>query len=661
MIPFIVFVIITSISGYAQHFDPGVVHVLEAMNEGQSKINYTGAVCAIVNPINADSSKINARDMNECVVALCGLPTENKSVYVTNSNFDQYITAELKTKIDKLVPDLNKALDKTQKINQEIAAAIEKQIFKDGAINSNPKQWSDDFRSHLSKTIFEPFLEISINLEMPIGKRLQVKANPSAKASEEFKEQLEEYAGNYAFYSNNNYNQFMEKGLYSESEMISLARERLKKLNILYHDEFKKISEIDRKFYESSAKSTEEMMASPGEENAYSIFSNLEYMEEEASKYEPSLKISTRQPVCSNESKCEKIYQKHLEQQNIDKRLAVFKQRLVDPKVREKALNNCKAQIIATATTAADKTIAARIVKQVKQQISENVFAKFSNHSREILKNYFDDNIKTSPKTLESYVKEEKDSLLKFKYKLNGYIREDSSGIAAMSQEVALAQALNIADDPDDINALSDASNPCSGTPMNNAWDSYLASDKIKNMPKEHRESFGDLGDLARKDHIFISDFTCHHELRGRSIIAHELGHAINQIFATSKLSEQSAKTYKSLRSCATENYVDFIPDMVHFSQTGDGLRTEEDTADLLAYMTFADKNDLFTCSLVKSSFNEKSYDDLNLIMNDGDSHSTPFFRLIMEAANKGIDLPISCQKAIEPMKDKMRVRKCIH
>jgi hypothetical protein len=141
--------------------------------------------------------------------------------------------------------------------------------------------------------------------------------------------------------------------------------------------------------------------------------------------------------------------------------------------------------------------------------------------------------------------------------------------------------------------------------------------------------------------------------------VAHELGHAINQIFASLKLSTESAKKYKDLRKCATDNYINQAADTTIFSTPGDGIYTEEDTADLFSYMTYSDPKNLFTCALLKSSINKHNYTELGLMANEGDSHSTSFYRLILEAINKGVELPISCERSLEPMKNQLRLQKC--
>ncbi|RPJ77663.1 MAG: hypothetical protein EHM20_05720 [Alphaproteobacteria bacterium] len=423
----------------------------------------------------------------------------------------------------------------------------------------------------------------------------------------------------------------------------------------IYGDNSTNFSDTEKSFLDAGSFEIEEMMARNGEGDIYSIFSSLEYMEEEAAKREPSLKKLVENPTCSNEDKCEKIFQDYLKKQNLPDRLAAFKQRLVDPKARENALNSCKAQFLAAAIDSSDKKTAKKIMEDVKKEMGHNVFTQFSLHSRKILEDYFEDKIKTSQKSPKALFAE-KDVFSEFKNKLVNYANEEV-GMAPISQEIALAQALNISDNASDFNAFVDPGSPCASAPVTNAWDSYLAHDKIKNEP---RENIGGLADLSNMDHVFVSDFTCHHHLRGKSIVAHELGHAINQIFATTKLSEKSAKFYKELRDCATSNYIDFVPGSTYFSHSGDGLRTEEDTADLFAYMTFSNKADLFSCAIIKPSFNESSYLDLNLITNDGDVHSTPLLRLIMEATNKGVTLPLSCEKVLGPAREKLRVKKCV-
>lgn len=644
----LIFSLLLSGLANAQHFDNGIVHLLNDMNKDQLMSVNGGAQCLPETAEIVTNKFKDARAMNDCVVALCGVPSENKSVYLTNSNFNQYVTKETKKKVDALVPKLNKLFDKIKKSNTLMIADFEKTVLKNGMVKSNPKSWSEEFQTTVSQAMFEPYMDIVVNLSKPIGERLQIKMDPPKDSTSEFITELREYSQNYAFYLNNNATQFMEKGLYSEAEMLEIGKERFKKIQEL-------VKESPLTFRDDERASLLEFEKSLEIQDSLPIFTTLEAAEEIVAGRIPAYKKYISAPKCSDQNRCESIYKSYLNKEQITKSLVAFKKNLNDPIMRKRSMDSCKAQIIAKATVSANKKTAVKLVNEVKGQINSQVFSKFSAHSKGVLKNYFDSKIKTSSNTPMSLLSNE-DPLIGFKRKVDNYLADETTPFVT-SEETALEKVLAISANEDDLDSFFAEGSPCSGTMGSNAWDSYFAYDKVKQLPFDTQSL---LSKIPPHDHLFISDFTCHQELRGKSIVAHELGHAINQIFSGNNLSVESAKFYKSIRQCATDNYSDFQADKTFFSQPGDGIKTEEDTADLFAYMAYPEVKDLFSCSLIKPSLNEKTYVELSFLLEDGDSHSTSLYRLILEAINKGIELPVSCQQALAPVKGKLRLKKCI-
>lgn len=631
----------------AQHFDNGVIHLLDDMNKGKF-LDGSSKVQCLPESNDVVTNRIkDSRAMNDCVVALCGVPTENKSVYLTNNNFNQYVTKETKKKVNALVPKLNKLFDKIQKNNASMIKELEKTILKNGLVKSNPGTWSEEFQTTITKAMFEPYLDVAINLSRPIGERLQLKIDPPKDASADFLAELREYAQNYAFYLNNNANQFMEKGLYSEAEMLAIGQERFKKIQQLV-----KVSPLI--FRDDERASLAEFEKSLEIQDSLPVFTSLEAAEAIVVGRVPEYKKYTTAPKCSDKNRCEGIYNSYLNNEQITKNVLEFKKNLSDPVMRKRSMDSCKAQIIAAATISTDKNKANKLVTEVKGQINSKVFSKFSAHSRGVLKNYFDTKIKTSHNTPKLLISSD-DPLMGFKRKIDNYLADEIEPFES-SEESALERVLAISANTDNLDSFFAEGSPC-GTMGSNAWDSYLAYDKVKKLPFDTKSL---LSKIPPHDHIFISDFTCHQELRGKSIVAHELGHAINQIFSDNNLSTESAKFYKSIRQCATDNYTDFMADKTFFSQPGDGVKTEEDTADLFAYMSYPEVKDLFSCSLIKPSLNNSSYSELSFLQDDDDSHSTPLYRLVLEAINKDMQLPVSCQQALSSVNGKLRLKKCI-
>jgi hypothetical protein len=63
---------------------------------------------------------------------------------------------------------------------------------------------------------------------------------------------------------------------------------------------------------------------------------------------------------------------------------------------------------------------------------------------------------------------------------------------------------------------------------------------------------------------------------------------------------------------------------------------------------------------MLKPNDTETKFVDLFLAEDAENNHSSPFYRLIMEAINKGIKMPPSCQLVIDKNKNLMEFKKCI-
>jgi len=148
------------------------------------------------------------------------------------------------------------------------------------------------------------------------------------------------------------------------------------------------------------------------------------------------------------------------------------------------------------------------------------------------------------------------------------------------------------------------------------------------------------------KDNIAVSKFSCTHPTQGKSVAAHELGHAISYAFYEKKLSPESYEEFKKLRACADSHHKQKItkaPNPI-LHHPGDSLRTEEDTADLIAYRTFPDTANIFECALLETSGDGSFYKDLSLENKETrDTHSSSLFRVIMEFVHKKKKVPESC------------------
>ena len=193
------------------------------------------------------------------------------------------------------------------------------------------------------------------------------------------------------------------------------------------------------------------------------------------------------------------------------------------------------------------------------------------------------------------------------------------------------------------------------------------------------RNEFSPPAFYFRENVIHMSNFSCtFHSEFGKQSLAHEIAHAMSYLFADNKLSEKSYNEYKKLRQCATERYQmnNKVPDSEKkWHHKHDKYKTEEDTADLVTYQVFQDDPTLFSCNLFElykkgDAIRGKPDEYWNLRIvdpkyfssttdYDGDPHSEPLFRVVMEAVHKRMELPEFCQQVVDTYSDRINFQPC--
>ena len=178
------------------------------------------------------------------------------------------------------------------------------------------------------------------------------------------------------------------------------------------------------------------------------------------------------------------------------------------------------------------------------------------------------------------------------------------------------------------------------------------------------RKQFKKTSILLRKNRISLSLLSCTFHEHGKHDLAHEIGHALSYLFNSNKLSEKSYGKYKELRECASKRYKKGAPHTLskpsknhRLYHNNDKLKTEEDTADLIAYKVFQDDSGPLFCSSLTPSKNGERYESLTMFQPG--KHSATLLRTIMEAIHKRIELPPSCQQVVDIYSDRINFEPC--
>jgi hypothetical protein len=618
---------ILSTTAYSQHFDPGIIHLLNPENYPAPQ----AVRCNLLGD-STDKNKTASRDLNDCAMALCGLPSKNPNVFITNNNFQNYVTPELEKSLSKTInPKLDLALKRIKKDRIEEVKNIEKKLLSNGVVRINMKGMDPLFNTSLSDEVFFPYVKKDINMKRPLKERVKVVVTPPQDASEEFKNQLNKYAQGYEKFIK--YNSASVQEYANEKEESVIAKEYYSLVKKSYMEIRKSIPADQRKELDERVKDFDR--------RDISLYDVSEF-EVGLSNSSAGYKTINTPATCKDEVACQKIFEDYLSSnKNISNILSSLKKDLNDPEVLKQEKLKCNAGIINASSNASNEKNAKAIFAKVKKQMEETVFSKFSAHSREIIKRNFDNNINANNEKAVSHQTEgDEDSTLR---ELDIAANENLTQSIA-TQEDAYNELVKL----QDSGVYDIGMSLCQGG-QSVAWDAFQP---YKNFEEDETLSAA----YGGMDQMFVSPFTTLNEKAGRAIVAHELGHAMSYIFQDADMSESSSATYKKIRQCATENYLENTK-----TDGSEGRNTEEDTADLIAYMTYQNEKEVFLCSLLQPSSDEKSYVNLEFLeKNTQDPHSTSLYRVYLEAINKGLPAPVSCQKSFERHADVLRAKKCI-
>lgn len=131
-----------------------------------------------------------------------------------------------------------------------------------------------------------------------------------------------------------------------------------------------------------------------------------------------------------------------------------------------------------------------------------------------------------------------------------------------------------------------------------------------------------------------------------RSVIAHELGHFISDVFLRPDMSASSSAKFRELRMCLTTPGGGPV---AGGSFAGDGIRTEEDTADLIATLAGADMSRSM-CGLLNSPVSilfGKGATANALRIEPDEPHSPTLWRVLHSKVMRGETLPAVCEEAL--------------
>lgn len=639
--------------------DLGLLYAIEEINHGSQTFSPSYLQCLTDKQLlpNYYVDQTEAKYRQQCARALCGSPDYVKSVYVNKKNISQYTNPDLVAKLDRLTPKLQAALQKIRESKMAALKDVEQNLLSKGTLNINPETWAGtDFEEDINRRVFDQYIKMDINKNGPIGKRITFRVTDPGSVPTAAQEALKEYVAIKENFLNNNLSEAAKYNLYNKEDALKLIKERSATLT----EKLKKLSP-KRNSYEdnmlkealSSVDTAAKNFNDPQEilEHANSGLSAIEgLITQKDPKYKPTYDF----PRCTSGT-CKKAYENYIKMLKPESIISTYKDSLNSSTAFERSINKCKAMVVASESEYSSAIRSEQLFKEVLPDFLKNVVGSFSVDTKKYFDNYFKNKLEISHKKFnpQADIFPSAKRFAQFENLLDTAIND--GGPQSYDESVTLGEILKYSegDIPNPLAQMGFCNNDLSAT----SWDAFLNIDKLKNLPPDVRipEHL-----IPKKDTIFISAFTCSHAEVGRSVIAHELGHALNDGFYKKNASSKSREHYLKLRKCVANNYNNQPLTSVESGFEGDGIKTEEDTADIFAFMAYKNDTNFFTCSMLKPNDTETKFVDLFLAEDAENNHSSPFYRLIMEAINKGIKMPPSCQLVIDKNKNLMEFKKCI-
>lgn len=590
----------------AQHYDQGVMAIFDQL----PSMTTPQLSCHELSKIELDYKKNDEKkDLQNCAQALCGLPKDNQTIIMKPKDFSQYADQEVLDKIKKIQPLIKKVAqkEKIEKIKAltKIQKAIEsKQLDNIDLTNIEEFRYSEFLTS---------FFEIYSVPGSDYKNRLQAKFDIPDWMDRESREILKKHAEAAIVSINNNYSYFTMKELYSDSEIKKLLSEKIDKVESY----IKADPSLENSYLRKNINNVKFKLQNNSPITSFDFMFDIASMNVS--------KLLEKKFICQT-SDCAKFTRSYLKNTLTENKLESLLEK-AKREAEEIAINRCQAKLVANLVQTENRKKAASIFQEAKTAIIEKVLPVFSAHSRELILKELE-KIRFNGRLVRSLTEE------KFMEDASDYLDPENSNTD--EEEKTPAQLLSLYIDLAQNNFDEKLEGPCQSMSVASPKDEWLPGLQA----------------------ISISDFSCIHEIKGKHIMAHELGHALSSIFSQLSISKESLESYLDMRKCVTGYYPQAAPKVGPFYKH-DNQFTEEDMADLIGNMAFRNNRDLTACSFLNSDKSSTQYNDLTLFRAGSDPHSSDLQRLLTEAIAKGNTLPYSCTKIIEQTPN-LDFKKCL-
>lgn len=567
---------------------------------------------SLINQEAQDCSSMSDDELSlQCAHEVCGSP-EKISLEVSPKDAERYLSPDNRNKLKSLDNKLRNYFTRILNDNKQFIEELEKRVQSPSF--NDISQWKDeDYRNFLPYFVSD--IDLDIDYQSPVDKRVSKlntpKTHPYFKVQEEIINNLT--LEDHPFLA-------LNLGIIGSYELKPVLSKRLTKIK----DTLKKQNKtLNINFDEL------QFALQSGTKKDSEITGLFMQLETELLRQN----IKTGKELCQEE--CKKTIPKVLKNFNIKE----FRKEFDENNVLnvEDYIAFCKASFTNANIENTRREEFRRIWPEVKQSFDENVFSRFSEHSRNHLRSYLEHELNFIYSGIQT--KEFPDLESSLNYQPIAWKKESTSALISK----AITPSAFSSDEPF-IECPLVESQPI-------LWDAFLSREALLRNP-----SLRPVGVDVKKDNIMVSPYACEHQGVGKGIMAHEVAHAITHAMARGGVSKTSLKEYGNLRVCATNQWKS-NPKTAELYFKKDKLYTEEDTADLISYMAIKDPQHLFGCSVLYPT--PTGYKLLSTKPAADDPHTPGIIRLIREIQYKAPErMPPTCKEIMKRNHDKFG-KKC--
>ena len=587
----------------------------------------------------------NSRESEEqlelqCVLSLCGTPENNPTTYLTNLNFDQFISPRSMETLTELESTVRGRVERGFAHYDLFMKSLGEFIKKnDHSLDISAMDLADALGD---------FYEIEVDKEKPPGQQIDFQPSfpPAVEpALKELVEAIEVYIQSAEDKANKSFSDGLHHGLYSLDEAQKILDKYWKEAQSIYQNNASKMHEGDR----SRFRELKEQFENEPFKHVYAI-SDFVYELEHTLQWH-SVDGYQRPLVPPN---CNKKCREKVKQGLTTISLPHYYQQLKKKGEEErKTFANeqvAYCQSIFAMNFLQDYELGEieQLIPDINNSFLERVFPYFSTQSRNSFAHYLTMvEFTIAPDSDWNKIDVVRDRL---RSDINPGERNNNYSAYRRGDYITKLLPYIVSGKNPFYEQLCDEY----GSMRKQGWGDRFQGDII-----------GVEGTaLLLRGKIEVSRFSSTHHRYGRGIISHEVAHALSFNVLLKNLSQDSSAKYKDLRSCVT-NPKDRDAKKTVLYHEGDKLKTEEDLADILSYIAEPDPDLLVACNFFAPSINGKSYhpDYFSIKKYDPeDTHSPSLVRLIREVIykrGKG-ELPLSCKKVMDINKERFIFDKCL-